>query len=85
MSTRTTINVDQFSIGTPSENTITRRYYIGYKREGWASAERPKDKDKIETVLHVADVTMPALYVGSLQECACWQRDEILAHYGMEA
>lgn len=78
---------DTFVIGGPSDNTITARYVIGYTREGFATAHvQGADAHwPVERVLHIADVTMPALYVGSIQERDTWRRDAILAHYGLEA
>jgi hypothetical protein len=81
-------NVDKFSIGGKSAETITARYVIGYSREGFANAHcegADNDAHPVERIIHTADVTMPKLYVGSAQERDTWRRDEILAHYGMEA
>lgn len=71
-------------IGGPSANRVTRRYKVGYTREGWADAQ-PARRSQLLRVLYVVDVSMPALYVGSIAERDQWRRDAILAHYGLEA
>jgi hypothetical protein len=75
--------IDQITIGGRSANTVTVRYAIGYTREGWGDAE--PESIGVDRPLHVADVTMPAMYPGTKQERDCWRRDAILDHYGMEA
>lgn len=74
--------IDTVRIGGDSDNPVTVRYEIGYTREGWGDAQ-PQAAGGVDRVLHIADVTMPALYCGSAQERDLWRRDTILEQYDL--
>ena len=87
-SLRELMPVDEFCIGGPCQNTVTRLWEIGLNHDGLCDAKPVAKGERFSAlyeVRHRALVTMPRLYVGSLDERNFWRRDEILDHYGMEA